>query len=57
MSGLRCRVLKASLDVIGLQVRIVRDDLGLRSTGGKQREHVSNTHAGVPDRWTTMHNL
>jgi hypothetical protein len=57
MTGLRGRVLKAGLDVIGLQIRIVVEDLSLSRTGGKQREHISHAHTGIPHRWAAMHDL
>ncbi len=57
MTGLRGRVLKASLDVVWLQVRIVIEDLSLTRTGGEQGEHISHAHTGIPHRWPAMDDL
>jgi hypothetical protein len=50
MAGLRRRTLKACLDVIGLEVGVVVEDLSLASSRGQQRENVSNPDAGAAHR-------
>jgi hypothetical protein len=56
MTGPRGRALKAGLDVIGLQIVVV-EDLSISPTGGKQREHISHAHTGIPHRGTAVDDL
>lgn len=57
MVGLGRGVGQAGSNVLGVQVRVVLQDLGLVGTGGEQGQNVGDPHPSAPHSGTTVHDI